>query len=753
MQASPSRLRSTTITSSANLVVIGTVGAAFGLLLVFGIWAVVSVDEEAIRRQAAFVASGIRAVYDRLPIEQESAVIWDEAVLRTRADDQAWMQENLGEWMGSYFGHDSDYVLNASNEPVHAMQQLETLPASAYEKEAAAIAPLVIELRRDLAEASRGLEDSTGAIAELGVEDIAVLGDALAIISIKPILPHSARLTQAPGTEFVHVAVQRLDEDIEREIGLQFDIDDVRIHAAASPEPDQLAVPIADARGDVLGYVTWSGDRPGLRVLREMAPGTASAILAGLGLLVWLLARLRRSSSELEASEAQAHYLAFHDTLTGLPNRALFEDRLDRALLSAQRQNGMVALHAVDIDRFKNVNDTLGHAAGDELIRQVASRLESAVGREDTVARLGGDELAVIQTDVRSDKEAEELAARLLEVISQPFHLLGERAHTSASIGIVLSQHPAADREELLRKADIALYQAKARGRNRYELFTGDMDDLVKQRRLIERELRQALETRTQLNLVYQPIFAADSSTILGAEALVRWDHPVHGRLAPEVFVSVAEERALIEPLGEWVLRQACAFAMRSDLPWVAVNVSPIQFRNPDFPERVSDTLRAAGLTPQRLQLEITESVLLDHNGTTSASLKRLREMGVRIALDDFGTGYSSMSYLRTYAADKLKIDRSFVSQLGASPESDAIVRAIVALARALKLRITAEGVETPAQRDHLAAIGCHELQGYLLSKPVGEEELLRLLETAAGAPPDETGHEGAALLVSGAGS
>ncbi|GLQ55352.1 bifunctional diguanylate cyclase/phosphodiesterase [Devosia nitrariae] len=706
--------------------------AALALLLGFGMWAVIAVDDEAIQRQADFVASGIAAVYERLPVEQESAVIWDEAVVRVRMGDQAWMEENLGLWMGEYFGHDSNYVLTPRDEPIHAMQQLETLQPAAYQAEAAAIAPLVAQLRQELDAASEGLEDSTEAIVDIGVEDMVMLGGTPAIVSVKPIVPSTENLMQAPGAEFLHVAVQRLDEAIEAEIAVQYHISGVEIVTPQQLDPEQLAVPIVDAAGSPLAYVTWEGDRPGLQVVKDMAPGAAGAILAGLALLAWLLARLRRSSTELEASEAQAHYLAFHDTLTGLPNRALFEDRLDRALLTARRPNAMVALHAIDIDRFKNVNDTLGHAAGDELIRQVAGRLESVVRREDTVARLGGDELAVIQTDIAGDPEAEELAARLLDVMREPFDLSGERAHVSASIGIVLSTHPTGARDELLRKADIALYQAKGRGRNRYEMFTGDMDDLVKQRRLIERELREALEAGTQLSLVYQPLFAADSNTVLGAEALVRWDHPVHGRLPPEVSISVAEERALIEPLGEWVLREACEFAVRCNVPWVAVNVSPVQFRNERLAERVAEILKETRLPPERLQIEITESVLLDHSGTTKASLKALRDMGISIALDDFGTGYSSMSYLRTYAVDKLKIDRSFISQLGISPDCDAIVRAIVALARALKLQITAEGVETTAQRDHLTAIGCHELQGYLLSKPVSEVEFSRVLTGSA---------------------
>jgi EAL domain-containing protein (putative c-di-GMP-specific phosphodiesterase class I) len=302
--------------------------------------------------------------------------------------------------------------------------------------------------------------------------------------------------------------------------------------------------------------------------------------------------------------------------------------------------------------------------------------------------------------------------------------------------GVVLATEPGLSKAELLRKAHIALSEAKARGGRRSEIFTAEMDELVLQRRQIEQDLRLALNSDTGLRVMFQPIFAANGTTMAGAEALIRWDHPVHGRLSPEIFVGVAEERGLIELLTAKVLRATCTMLMDVDLPWAAVNVSPIQLRDARFAAFVLDMLTEYGLAPHRLQIEITESALIEDSRVVAETLNRLRNAGVIIALDDFGTGYSSMNYLRDYPVDKIKIDQSFVRQLGRAPESDAIVRAMVALARAMKKRVVAEGVETPEQRDHLAALGCHELQGFCLSMPLSLDELAHLSRSGHHANP-----------------
>jgi diguanylate cyclase (GGDEF)-like protein len=697
------------------------------ILFLFMFTAMTRVDQQALSRQHGFVSRALEAEIAQIPLDQESVTIWDDAVLQVEADNQPFMVESFGQWMGTYYGFDRAYVLDPADNAVHAMIDSVTVDVSAYATENQ-LAPIVRRLRGRMAEVSAAGSDSS-AIGELGEIAFVRLKGVPAIASVKPIVPSTDAILQKPGSEFLHVVVQAVDEDFVRVIAEQYALEGAHVAPAAHRPKPLSSVPLTDESEELFGYIEWEGYRPGLHVITELSPGLAGSIIIGVGLVVWLTQRVLRSSTELQVSEAQAQFLAFHDTLTGLPNRALFEDRLERALLGMRRSRTKVALHYIDLDRFKHVNDTLGHAAGDELVRQVATRIRSLVRETDTVARLGGDEFAVVQTEIANDKAAEDLASRTLAALSEEFDLGGERAHISASVGIVLSTGPDSLASELMRKADIALYEAKSRGRSRFQIFIGDMDDLVRRRRSIEADLRAALSTGTQLWVAYQPLYSADGKTILGAEALVRWDHPVHGAMSPDVFVSIAEERGLIDALGDFVLRTACTMTAASVLPWIAVNVSPLQFRNDRFAEKVFSALADTGLSPERLQLEITEGVLLDNSERVGKVLADLRSSGIKVALDDFGTGYSSMSYLRRYGIDKLKIDRSFIQQLGTSSDADAIVRAMVTLARSMRIAVTAEGVETEDQRDHLAAIGCHEFQGFLLSRPVPAEDLTQLLE------------------------
>jgi len=437
-----------------------------------------------------------------------------------------------------------------------------------------------------------------------------------------------------------------------------------------------------------------------------------------------------RDITERRRAEAHIHFLAYHDSLTGLPNRAQFER--DLAALAARAAAGTPAtLVLIDLDRFKHINDTLGHVAGDDLLRQLANRLFQLVGPAGTLARVGGDEFAILLSGPAA-AAAESVCAAIQLQLGRPFRLFDDPAFITASFGIA-PWRPGSDAFTMLREADIALYEAKARGRGRWQLFAPPMAETVEEKRRIEQDLRRALtEGGQQLTLEYQPIFAADGRSIVGAEALVRWDHPERGRLGPDVFIGVAEERGLIEKLGEWVFGEACSMLARTRIPWVAVNVSPVELKSRRFVDRVIETLRERSIDPKRLQLEITEGVLLDTSEATEAGLTRLREAGIRLALDDFGTGYSSLNYLRRYNVDKLKIDQSFVGQLGDSGDAEVIVRTIIDLARSLNMRVTAEGVATEQQRDYLVALGCHELQGFLLSQPLPLEAFLEFSGIAA---------------------
>lgn len=430
--------------------------------------------------------------------------------------------------------------------------------------------------------------------------------------------------------------------------------------------------------------------------------------------------------------EEQVRALALRDPLTSLPNRALFQDYLAQALARAWREGGAVAAMLLDLDGLKEINDTFGHAAGDRLLRQVAARLAAAVHAGGTLARLGGDEFALIQAGIHQPTEAATLASEVLAVLAAPFKLDSQEVHISASFGIALSP-PDDDAETLLRHADLALHHAKTEGRSSIRFFELAMDAEARSRRRLEQDLRSALE-RGEFVLHYQPQLDLTSGRFIGAEALLRWRHPERGLIAPGEFVPLAETTGLIRPLGAWVLQEACrqAAAWRdAGLPLtVAVNLSPAELRRDvgGLPQ-VGRALKQAGLAPTDLELELTEGVLMEtFGGKVEDFLRRLTACGVGLAIDDFGVGYSSLAYLRRLPAQKIKVDRSFVREIGADPESERLVQSIVALGQGLGKRVVAEGVETEAQLVFLRAAGCDAAQGYYLAPPLPAEEIERLL-------------------------
>jgi diguanylate cyclase (GGDEF)-like protein len=422
--------------------------------------------------------------------------------------------------------------------------------------------------------------------------------------------------------------------------------------------------------------------------------------------------------TERKKNEAQIAHMARHDALTGLPNRRVFRDRLNHELALAKQHDGNFAVLACDLDGFKTINDTLGHPVGDQLLCIVADRLRSVIHANDTVARLGGDEFAIILERLEDPQTASLTAQRVIQALGRQTDLNGETLSIGVSIGIALGPQDGADADTVFKNADIALYRAKAAGRNTYSFYEPGMDTVVAERNLLERDLRQAIQ-HGGLVLHYQPVLNLLSGELSGFEALVRWHHPTRGLISPAEFIPLAEETGLIVALGEWALREACreAASWPSDLR-VAVNVSAVQFQRPGLELAVVKALAASGLAPRQLELEITESVLVQDAIVAMDCLHRLRTLGVRIALDDFGTGYSSLSYLRSFAFDKLKIDRSFIKEI-ADPDVATIVRAIVSRGRQLGTAITAEGVETPNQFDCVRQEGCTEVQGFLYSKPL----------------------------------
>ncbi|MBR0717405.1 PAS-domain containing protein [Bradyrhizobium liaoningense] len=432
--------------------------------------------------------------------------------------------------------------------------------------------------------------------------------------------------------------------------------------------------------------------------------------------------------TERHKAQARVAHMARHDSLTDLPNRTLFRDQMNEGLAEIAVAGGEMAVLCLDLDNFKTVNDRLGHAAGDRLLRWVAAQLKEHAGEHATVARLGGDEFALLQRGPQPES-AERLARRLVEIIGRPPPLENQSIHVGVSIGIALAPEHGLDTDELMKCADLALYQAKAKGRGAYQLFQPEMEEHARSRHALEHDLRGALEAR-EFHLVFQPQVRLDTSELTGFEALLRWKHPVRGMVSPAEFIPIAEETGLIIPIGEWVLRAACATAAGwPDSMTIAVNLSPVQFRSRGLVAMVTNALAEAGLPPQRLELEVTETALLDDNETTIETLHQLRALGVRISLDDFGVGYSSLSYLRKFPFDRIKIDRSFVGTLGESPESIAIVRTIASLGSVLGVETTAEGVETSDQLEFVRASGCTAVQGFYFGRPCPAAEIDRTIE------------------------
>ncbi|WP_245517149.1 MULTISPECIES: EAL domain-containing protein [unclassified Mesorhizobium] len=472
----------------------------------------------------------------------------------------------------------------------------------------------------------------------------------------------------------------------------------------------------------------------------ELASYAATVIVTLLALVCWY-AIARTMSMQTEAAEtlerrveertAEIQHLATHDILTGLPNRGLLADTMDEALRSL-RGGEKLAVHCIDLDRFKPVNDTLGHPVGDELLRAVARRLRQQAGDTAMVARVGGDEFTILQLLLDGDEQAGALASRVIHALSDEFSIQGHTISIGSSIGLAVFPDDGQSSDILIRNADLALYKAKMEGRGTCRSFEPGMDARLQERRQLESELAQGV-ANDQFVLHYQPLHDAKTSKLTGFEALVRWNHPRLGQLPPSQFIQLSEEVGVIDSLGEWIMRQACADAAKWPLPVkIAVNLSPAQFKQQGLPLQVASALAASGLLPSRLELEITESVLLAHSEHTIQTLHSLRDLGVSIAMDDFGTGYSSLSYLRSFPFDRIKIDRSFVSLMCESGESRAIVKAVAELGTTLGMTTTAEGVETEDQYRLVRENGCTDVQGWLFGRPMPASELCTLFEQSS---------------------
>jgi diguanylate cyclase len=728
-----------------------TVGAVpIGLVVVVAIVCVVvavltaaeRADEVELHQEQQLLINAIADRGPRVLRELENVAAVPDVVLQLNYNfDREWTHRRVGLRLNTYFDHEHVFVIDSSDKISYATIGNSNVDPARFEPVRSELARL-IDLLRGRAKPSNDETYSESAIdptSEIGhprrAQRLQRFMNRPAIVAgVAAELPDG--LTIIPrGQAPLVVAVKYIDGLLLSEIGLRFDLPNLRALGDQRVLEGEYVHVVANGAGEAIARFGWIPNRPGTAIVSTVLPFIGIA-LAGFALLSGLTLRyIRRASATIAAGEDRLRHLAMHDALSGLPNRTYFGDRLTAVIAAVERDSSLAAVLAIDLDHFKDINDTLGHHVGDSLIRAVAQRLVRAVRDNDLVARLGGDEFAVIATDVASVESLDQLATRLIATLRAPYGIMNHTLVIGASIGIAAIDRSSIDSADIMRRADVALYRAKNEGRNRACIYDADMDADLRERKQLENDLRGAI-MQDGLSVAFQPIMSASGEKIVGVEALCRWDHPERGAVPPGDFIPIAERSELIIPLGTWVLRKACMEAKSWTGLTLAVNVSPLQFRRQDFVEVVERILAETGFDPHRLELELTESTLLGNVDDAEKAMRRLKALGVRFALDDFGTGYSSLLYLRRFPFDKIKIDRSFVRAIETAADAASIVHAIVSLGRGLNMKVTAEGVETAEQQLFLRAAGVHAMQGYRFGKPSPSSAISERLQQGPPAAP-----------------
>ena len=645
--------------------------------------------------------------------------------------DPQWAEQRVGQWLAK-FHFDVAAIVDADDRVEYTYPDAASLGAGDLSTE---LAPIIGLLRGRLSampsHAVAFVQDQDPAKPERSTVLMQnVLGQPAYVAAVA--VGSDADLAGGNDRAPIVVAVKYIGARLLAKIGSRLELAD--LHAIAKPThaDDDRSLDLADAQGARVIRLGWKPARPGGAIVASVAPFIVLA-LAGFALFVVLGIRyMRRTAEEIATGEQQLRHLALHDPVCGLPNRIFFGERLEQTINTVRGGGPSAAVFYIDLDHFKDVNDTLGHHIGDELILNVTQRLSRIIRGDDLVARLGGDEFAIITTCASDSYSLQAIAGRIIAAVCAPYSISGHNIIIGASIGIAAIDRRVGDAADILRYADMALYRAKNEGRNRACIYDAAMDADLSNRKLLEGDLLQAIKN-DGLRAAYQPIVNAAGDTVVGVEALARWTHPTDGEIPPSRFIPIAEHSGLIIDLGEWMLRRACLDGRNWANLAVSVNVSPLQFRRSDFVEVVERILTETDFDANRLEIELTESTLLGNLETAELSMLRLKAIGVRFALDDFGTGYSSLLYLRRFPFDKLKIDSSFVRSIEKAPDAAAIVHAVVSLGRGLGMKVTAEGVETAEQHLFLRAAGVHSMQGFRFGRPGTAGEIDHRL-----ASPDE---------------
>lgn len=716
----------------------------FGLLLVAIValtgW---STNRAATEIERAQVENAINLSISSVLDGLKSVAWWDEAVTSFGGDaiNYEFADTEFGLFLTETYGNDEVYVLDETDRPIYAYTEGARAGIDAYGQRQNELAPVIAEVRdperQSVLKARpdefgrtqsdyRVFTQAEGAARWAG--HIMTVGGRPAVVSAITIIPN-IDMSLLKGTPKLLVVVVYIKDEFISKIARSILLPDLKL----TPEPVEksgvLSEPFVGDDGQMAGYLSWTTRRPGHILLTLILPLVACGVL-GAGIISnQMFYRLRRASEQLAQREAKSRHASRHDALSGLPNRMHMLEKVDDWLRSGGLSiYGRRAIAAyVDIDQFKDINDTLGHETGDKLVRAVAERLRARLRSSDFVARFGGDEFTILCL-AENEEGGKRLAERISAAFQDPFSIDGQNMNVKASIGIAMSPDHGVTTDELMRHADIALYDAKRRGRDQVVFFTAEMARGVENRRAIEVDLRNAIE-RNELRLQYQPIVSCRSGKIVGAEALLRWRHPQRGEVPPSTFIPIAENSGLMPSLGLWTLEQVAKDAKRWPELELSVNLSPVQFRQTDLVKILKGLVATYDISPQNFVLEITEGVLLEATATTTSMLNELHEIGFQTALDDFGTGYSSLNYLSSFKFDKIKIDRSFVVDASNSDAARVIVQSVASLGRALGMEIVAEGVETEYQAQMMSLFGVTELQGYLFSRPVDVDQLSPLIE------------------------
>jgi len=688
------------------------------------------VDEVARAREQSLVANGIAGKIIEVNKSLSPLAISDDTLFHLQRKDKQWARRNAGQFLYDVQGFEYSFILDHKNNLFFAAKDGQPIPLPSYHAFARPMHQAVADVRKQ--EALHAAKTGSGVFLgdPIQVHNVIRVNGVVYIAVASLVQPDFGTVKALHKTAPVIIAAKPMDENFLYQFGQRYLRPDLKLRQVQIDDmPGVAQVDINNDLGKYVATFFWYSGKPGTELAKTLLLPAVLVVTLFTVMIFLMQRRSWRAAQELIASEARASHLAYHDPLTGLPNRVLFFDRLGVALDHVRRNNGSIAVHCLDLDRFKEVNDTYGHQMGDELICAVARRVSEVCRRSDTFARLSGDEFAIVQLDA-TPMAASRLAERIIEAFAKPIELSGGRVHASCSIGVNIIMEGGASAAEALRHADLALYRSKHNGRGQYCFFEPEMDAAMRMRREMEVDLREAL-ANGDLRMVYQPQ-ADKNGRIIGVEALLRWHHPERGDVPPSMFVQIAEECGLISEIGLFTLRESFKASHKWQGLKVAINISASQLRMRDFHQRVKELLKECNVNASDFELEITEGLLLGDDPVTHDTLMKLRQMGFSIALDDFGTGYSSLSYLQRYPIDKIKIDRSFIANLGVEWESRAVVQAIVKLARALNLHVVAEGVETDEQRNYLLDVGCEEIQGFLYSKPVDADQVTQFYSAEA---------------------